>query len=83
MTEKFLIENIVIPYHPGKGHGQDADAYAKEIARKQIQKSTGTKAQKVEIAKKSIDARRKPIRFVYSVYAESDAVSAERIAKNG
>ena len=83
MTEKFLIENIVIPYHPGKGHGQDVDAYAKEIARKQIQKSTGTKAQKVEIAKKSIDARRKPIRFVYSVYAESDAVSAERIAKNG
>lgn len=83
MTEKFLIENIVIPYHPGKGHGQDVDAYAKEIARKQIQKSTGTKVQKVEIAKKSIDARRKPIRFVYSVYAESDAVSAERIAQNG
>ncbi len=83
MTEKFLIENIVIPYHPGKGHGEDVDEYAKETARRQIQKSTGTMVRKVEIAKKSIDARRKPIRFVYSVYAESDAVSAEAIAKNG
>lgn len=83
MTEKFLMENIVIPYHPGKGYGQDEDAYAKETARRQIQKSTGIRVQKVEIAKKSIDARRNPIRFVYSVYVESDAMKPEVIAKNG
>ncbi len=83
MTERFLVENIVIPYLPGNGHGQDVDAYAKETVCRQIQKSVGTAARVVEIAKKSIDARRKPIRFVYSIYVEAEGVSADTIEKNG
>ena len=80
MKEKFLIENITIPYRPDR----DCDAAAKDTVRKQVRRAIGKVPDCVEIHKKSIDARRKPeIRFVYAMYCEMDGVKPETIEKNG
>lgn len=84
MVAKFLIENIIVPYHSGRDSGAVLDNIARESAERKIQKTFGKKPLRTEINKKSIDARRrKEIRFVYSVYAEIEGVTQEAIQKNG
>lgn len=65
---KIVAENIKIPYSP---HGADIDSLAAEEAEKIIKKKTGCKPVTLNIAKKSLDARRRNhIVFVVSVCAE-------------
>ena len=70
--ERFKLEigSIRIPYTPGLT-GEDADGYAVGKAADRIRRITGADPENLRIAKKSIDARRGDIAFVYTVYGET------------
>lgn len=65
---KIIVENIKIPY---RSSASDVDQLAAEEAKKIIKQKTGCAPLSLNIAKKSIDARRrKNVEFVVSVCAE-------------
>ena len=70
--------NVKVPYRPGLS-GEEADAEALAEAGKRIRRYCGADGANLRVAKKSIDARRGGICFVYTVYGE--VPSASRIAE--
>lgn len=69
--QKITIGNIRIVYRPGEKN--DPDAAAVHKAASFLNRKTGVTPQNLQIAKKSIDARkRSELAFVYTVYVELD-----------
>ena len=67
--QKITIGNIRVPYRPK----DDPDAAAIHKAASFLNRKTGAAPQNLQIAKKSIDARKRAeLAFVYTVYAEID-----------
>ena len=70
--KRFKLETggIRIPHSPGMT-GAEADAAAIRKAADRIRRITGSVPENLRIARKSIDARRGEISFVYTVYGET------------
>ncbi|MGN1345956.1 MAG: NAD(P)/FAD-dependent oxidoreductase [Eubacteriales bacterium] len=67
--QKLTVGGIRVTYRPG----EDADASAIHKAASLLYRKTGVKPKNLQIAKKSIDARRRAeLSFVYTVYAEME-----------
>ena len=67
--KKIQVTGVKVPY---RETGRDHDAEAIHRAASFIAKKTSSNPQNLKISKKSIDARRGEISFVYTVYAEVD-----------
>ena len=86
MTKIFKLETggIRVPHSPGM-KGEEADGIALKKAADRIRRLTGAHPGNLRIARKSIDARRGEISFVYTVYGEVEGggKTASRIASAG
>lgn len=72
--QKIQVTGVKVPY---RAQGRDYEADAVHRAASLIAKKTGCTPENLHIAKKSIDARKGEISFVYTVYAEVAANPAK------